>query len=109
MIQFAILCHPSVPVSAGELEEWLEQKVQELRADAPHGTVRLSRLTQGLPGGDLNIGWLLELELSETELALADQHLDETLRDMRLLGFQPTLLAPTGAHATSANGASSAA
>ena len=54
MVQLAIRCHPRVPVSADELERWLEQQVNELRAEAPHATVRLSRLTQGRPGGDLD-------------------------------------------------------
>jgi hypothetical protein len=107
MAQFAIRCHPSVPVPADELEQWLEQQVHALRADAPHATVRLSRLTQDLPSGEVSLGWLLEFELSEAELALADGLLDEVLRDMRLLGFQPTLLAPPMAHATSQNGAPS--
>ena len=65
MLQLAIRCHPCVPVSADELEPWLEQQLDELRADAPHGTLRLSRLTQGAPDLDLEIGWLVELDLPE--------------------------------------------
>ena len=68
MVQLAIRCHPCAPVPADELEGWLEQQVDELRALAPHATLRLSRLTQGGPSTD-------------------------SLRDMRLLGLQPTLLA----------------
>ena len=92
MIQLAIRCQPRVPVSADELEEWLEQQVGNLRAEAPHGTIRLSRLTQGLPSA---IGWLVELELADGEPLLAGDHLADALRDMRLLGLQPTLLSPT--------------
>jgi hypothetical protein len=94
MLQLAIRCHPRVPVSANELEQWLEHQVGELRAQAPHGTVRLSRLTQGMPSADRNIGWLVELELAEEEPLLAGDRLADALRDMRLLGLQPTLLAP---------------
>ena len=94
MIQLAIRCHPRVPVSAEELERWLEQQVDRLRADAPRGTVRLSRLTQELPSIDIDIGWLLELELPEREPLLARDRLTDALRDMRLLGLEPTLLAP---------------
>ena len=94
MVQLAIRCHPSVPTS-NELERWLERQVHDLRADAPGGTVRLSRLTQGLPSADCQIGWLVELELSEGEPLLAGDRLADALTDMRLLGLQPTLLAPT--------------
>lgn len=94
MVQLTIRCHPRVPVSADELERWLEQQVNGLRAEAPQGTVRLSRLTQGLPSADIDIGWLLELELPEEDPLLKRNRLTEALRDMRLLGLQPTLLAP---------------
>ena len=94
MVQLAIRCHPSVPAS-NELERWLERQVHDLRADSPRGTVRLSRLTQGLPSADCQIGWLVELELSEGEPLVAGDRLADALTDMRLLGLQPTLLAPT--------------
>jgi hypothetical protein len=97
MVQLAIRCHPRVPVSADELERWLEWQVDDLRAAAPHGTVRLSRLTQGGPDADLEIGWLVELELAEGEPLLAGDRLGVALRDMRLLGLLPTLLAPPDA------------
>lgn len=97
MVQLAIRCHPCVSVSADELDQWLEQQVRELRAVAPHGTVRLSRLTEGRPGTDLEPGWLVELELAEEEPLLAGDRLADALRDMRLLGLQPTLLAPRDA------------
>jgi len=86
-----------VPVSADELEHWLEQQVNGLRFEAPQATVRLSRLTQGAPSTDLEIGWLVELELAEDEPLLAGHRLADALRDMRLLGLQPTLLAPRDA------------
>ena len=100
MVQLAIRCQPRVPVSAEELEQWLEQQVGYLRAEAPHGTIRLSRLTQGLPSA---IGWLVELELAEGEPLLAGDHLADALRDMRMLGLQPTLLSPTP-HGFATNG-----
>jgi hypothetical protein len=94
MLQLAIRCHPSVPVDAEDLEEWLEHQVEKLRATAPHATVRLARLTQHLPNAEVDVGWLLELELAEADRGLAEQQLDEALTDMRLLGFQPTVLTP---------------
>ena len=53
MIQLAIRCHPYVPLSAHELEPWLEQQVNHFRAEAPHGTIRLWRLTQELPSAEV--------------------------------------------------------
>ena len=94
MVQLAIRCHPRVPIAADELEGWLELEVQDLRAQAPHATIRLSRLTQGRADAQLDIGWLIELELDPTEPLLAGDRLPHALRDMRLLGLQPTLLTP---------------
>ena len=94
MVQLAIRCHPGVPVSMDELEGWLEGQVDELRSEAPYATIRLSRLTQSGPRADLSIGWLVELELAEGDALLGGQRLAVALRDMRLLGLQPTLFAP---------------
>jgi hypothetical protein len=55
MVQLAIRCHPRVPVPADELAHWLAQQVDDMRAEAPQATVRLSRLTQRAPGADLEI------------------------------------------------------
>jgi hypothetical protein len=110
MVQLAIRCHPCVPLPADELERWLGNQVHALRAEAPHGIIRLSRLTQGLPSVDLDNGWLIELELVEGEPHLVEDLLAHTLRDMRLLGLQPTLLVPTQrgtvASSSSSNGVS---
>jgi hypothetical protein len=95
MVQLAIRCHPCVPVEPDELETLLGRQVDELRAEAPHATVRLSRLTQSRPDATLDVGWLVELQADEREPLLAGHRLAEALRDMRLLGLQPTLLAPT--------------
>ena len=94
MVQLTIRCHPLVPVETEELERWLDLEVHELRADAPEGTIRLSRLTQTLKSADLGIGWLLELELPEGQPLLSRDRLAEVLRDMHLLGLQPTVLTP---------------
>ena len=94
MIQLTIRCHPLVPVATDELERWLEIEVHDLRAEAPQGTIRLSRLTQASEGADLDIGWLLELELPEGQPLLARDRIAAALRDMRLLGLQPTMLTP---------------
>src|SRR5688500_4092428 len=94
MVQLAIRCHPVMPVPAAELERWLEQQINALRRDAPLGIIRLSRLTQGPASSDCYIGWLVELELAEGEPLLAEDRLADARTDMRLLGLQPTLLAP---------------
>jgi hypothetical protein len=94
MVQLAIRCHPCAPVSPCDLEIWLGEQLDELRAAAPGATLRLSRLTQGGPATDLEIGWLVELELADGEPLLGGPWLADSLRDMRLLGLQPSLLAP---------------
>jgi hypothetical protein len=99
MVQLAIRCQRRVPVPAEELQGWLELEVHELRAAAPLATVRLSRLTQEGPSADLEIGWLIELELAEGEPLLEGHRLADALRDMRLLGLQPTLLVQSDAGA----------
>ena len=101
MVQLAIRCHPCAPLPVDEMQGWLERHLDELRADAPHATLRLSRLTQGGPRTELGIGWLLEIELPEGEPLLGGTRIADSLRDMRLLGLQPTLLAP---HAQWVNG-----
>jgi hypothetical protein len=94
MVQLAIRCQPRVPLDPDELEGWLELEVKDLRAQAPRATVRLSRLTQRRLDAHLDIGWLIELELDPDEPLLAGERLSLALRDMRLLGLQPTLLTP---------------
>jgi hypothetical protein len=89
--QLVIRCQPRVPVSPDELEGWLELEVKDIRAQAPQATVRLSRLTQGGCDSQLDIGWLIELELDQDAPLLAGDRLAQALRDMRLLGLQPTL------------------
>ena len=94
MVQLSIRCHACVPVAAEQMEQWLDEQVAELRSDLPHGTIRLSRLTQQLPSVDVSIGWLLELELFASESGTLPPRVVDALRDMRLLGLQPTLMAP---------------
>ena len=106
MAQFAIRCHPCAPVAADELGRWLERQVDELRAEAPRGTIRLSRLTQGPLRADLYAGWLIELDLPDGEPLLTGDRIASTLTDMRLLGLQPTLLTqPLQSQRRTANGA----
>lgn len=92
MAKLAIRCHPFAPVAPGELERWLERLVDELRGELPQRCVRLSRLTQRCPRGDLGVGWLLELELGELQSTPLPQTVASALTEMRLLGLQTTLL-----------------
>jgi hypothetical protein len=94
---FAIRCHPCAPVPAEDFERWLKRHLDELRAEAPTGTLRLSRLTQDGPDSELAVGWLVEVELADGEPPLDSRRLADALRDMRLLGLEPTLLAPPAA------------
>jgi hypothetical protein len=83
-------------VDSEDLEHWLEQELEELRRESPQGTIRLSRLTQALPTTDFSIGWLIEFDLPEDQHLFSSGRLESVLTDLRLLGFQPTLLAPPG-------------
>jgi hypothetical protein len=81
-------------VATEDLEDWLEQELEDLRHDTPHTTIRLSRLTQALPTADVGIGWLIEFDVLEGQSLLDPGRLASVLGDLRLLGLQPTLLAP---------------
>jgi hypothetical protein len=94
MVQMSIRSHPCVPVAAQQLEQWVNERVADLRGEVPQGTIRLSRLMQHLPESDLAIGWLLELELFEADFGRLEPRIADAVRDMRLLGLQPTVMAP---------------
>jgi hypothetical protein len=104
MVQITIRCHPRVPVPCEELELWLKQELVHLRGEVPQASVRLSSLTQHLPSADVDVGWLIELELPDDGPTLEGRDLAVALRDMELLGLQPTLLTRAteyGAHGPS--------
>ena len=95
-----VRCRSCTPASAAELTDWLEGKVTELREGTPGLLVRLTGLAQDLPSATVDDGWLLEVELPDpgedgpfTALMCS---LEEILRDMRVLGLDPTLLVPVG-------------
>jgi hypothetical protein len=94
MLKLTIRCHPAVPVQSDELEGWLTAQVAELRVGAPRAIIRLSRLTQHFAGSDTAIGWLVELEMPEGSPLLSEGRLAHVMADMRLLGIEPTALAP---------------
>jgi hypothetical protein len=99
MTKLTIRCHPCTPVAPAEIQDWLELKMSQLRAGDPEAIIRLSRVSQELPKMEMEMGWLIELELPE-DSALLDRNgrgnpLADTLTDMRFLGLQPLLLFPT--------------
>jgi hypothetical protein len=87
--QVTIRCHPYMPVALEEQGRWLEREADALRAQTPPGSVCLSRLQEDRPSGSAGVGWLLELDFPAGELT--GERLTATLRDLRLLGLQPTL------------------
>ena len=95
-----IRCRSCTPASAGELSGWLEERVAELREGTPQLLVRLTRLAQDLPGATVDDGWLIEVELQGQQVdgpfTALMATLEEILRDMRILGLDPTLLVPVG-------------
>lgn len=97
MSRLVIRCRSCTPGSAGELTDWLEEKVVELRAGTPGLLARLTRLAQDLPDATVEDGWLVELELPGDpagEPLASLPAVREVLRDMRVLGLDPTLLVP---------------
>jgi hypothetical protein len=92
MVQLAIRCQPRASISFDEVEGWLELEIHELQAAVPRSTVRLSRLAHQGPAADSEAGWLIELQLAEGDPLLGEDRLAGVLRDMRLLGLEPTLL-----------------
>jgi hypothetical protein len=70
-----------------------------LRTISPLSTVRLSNLVQNLPDSDVEIGWLLEAESPADDAQRVVAQLRDLVRDLRLMGLQPTLLEPAGSMA----------
>jgi hypothetical protein len=93
-----VRCRSCTPASAVELTGWLKDRVAELQEGTPGLSVRLTRLARDLPGATVDDGWLVELELPgdppSEPLISPMLSLDGILRDMRVLGLDPTLLAP---------------
>lgn len=93
-----VRCRSCTPASTVELTDWLEGKVDQLSADTPQAAVRLTRLVQDLPTATLDDGWLIEIRLEgergEERSDSLTASLEEMLRDMRIIGLDPTLLVP---------------
>jgi hypothetical protein len=100
MSRLVIRCRSCTPAPAEELTGWLEDKVAELRSGTPRLMVRLTRLAQDLPEATVDDGWLIEVEPQgeqpEEPYTALMASLTEILRDMRILGLDPTLLVPVG-------------
>jgi hypothetical protein len=92
MSQIAVRCHPFAPVASEELQRWLTAEIDRLRDDAPEAAIRLLRLSQPGPEGEIEVGWQIELGVTPPASPLDEQSLVELLRDLRLLGLQPSVL-----------------
>jgi hypothetical protein len=95
MPHLAIRCHSRGHRVLDELELWLVREVENLCAPDAQAGCRLLRLTQAGPDGDAGVGWLIELDIRAYERR-DDDELGRVLRDMRLLGLQPTVLETGG-------------
>lgn len=99
MSSLLIRCRSCTPASSVELTDWLEGKVAQLRTGTPRRLVRLTRLVQDLPAATVDDGWLIEVQLEgerpEERSGPLMAALEEIVRDMRILGLDPTLLVPT--------------
>lgn len=92
MSQIAVRCHPFAPVAPEELQRWLTTEIDRLRDDAPEAAIRLLRLSQPGPEGEIEVGWQIEIGVAPPVSPLDDRSLGELLRDLRLLGLQPSVL-----------------
>jgi len=92
MSQIAVRCHPYAPVATKDVQKWLTAEVGRLRKDAPDAAIRLLRLSQAGPEGEIGVGWQIELGVTLPEAPLDQQSLCELLGDLRLLGLQPSVL-----------------
>lgn len=92
MSQIAVRCHPLAPVASEEVQRWLTAEINRLRDDAPEAAIRLLRLSQPGPDGEIEVGWQIELGVTPPAVPLDEQSLGELLRDLRLLGLQPSVL-----------------
>ncbi|HET9163302.1 MAG TPA: hypothetical protein VFN89_07670 [Solirubrobacterales bacterium] len=106
MSQIAVRCHPFAPVSDEDLQQWLTAEVRRLGEEAPGAAIRLLRLSQAGPEGEIGVGWQIELGISPPELPLDDQSLAELLGDLRLLGLQPSVLQAESSPGNSSGSAS---
>ena len=92
MPQIAIRCHRCAPLAADQVEQWLADELERLRDDAPTAVLRLLRLKQQAPTGEVEIGWLIELDAASGAPKFDGETLAPVVRDLRLLGLQPTVL-----------------
>ncbi|MBS1888166.1 MAG: hypothetical protein JSU06_13355 [Actinobacteria bacterium] len=92
MSQIAVRCHPYAPLATDEVQKWLTAEVGRLREDAPEAAIRLLRLSQAGPEGEIGVGWQIELGVTLPEAPLDQQSLSHLLGDLRLLGLQPSVL-----------------
>lgn len=94
MNQLSIRCHLCSPVITAEVDEWLREEVERLRENAPHAALRVLRLSEALPAGKIDAGWLIEVDAAGGEPPLDADGLTHVVRDLRMLGLQPTVLHP---------------
>lgn len=92
MSQIAVRCHPFAPVADEELQRWLTAEVKRLGEDIPEAAIRLLRLSQPGPEGEIGVGWQIELGVNPPKPPLSDQSLAALLGDLRLLGLEPSVL-----------------
>ena len=78
------------PVAPQRIQRWVEEQVDELRAQGSGSGVRLGRLVPSFPsqGGD----WLIAVEREDRDGPLEDDFaLAMILTDMAILGLRPRL------------------
>ena len=96
MTEISIRCRAEDHEAALRFEQWLGRKRAASPALMTDGAVRVSRLTPALATVRGGTGWLIEFELQEDESPIDRRYVATVVTDLRLLGFEPTVLIPPG-------------
>jgi hypothetical protein len=94
MASILIRCTGGTDIPADALADWLELRLPRIDNKIRVTALRLEHVDD--PSGH-RVGWLVELDVADGDLAHAEDFLAEILGDMRLLGLRPSVFIASGA------------
>ncbi len=92
MSQIAIRCRPCSRVAPAEMERWLNEEVTRIYDGVPEMTGCLWRLSREGIDDETGVGWQIELCMASSASPFDHKGLTELLRDLRLVGVEPSVL-----------------